>query len=182
MSHDIQVPAATYTIATGARGPQGPPGAVETTATILEKLQGAEADPDRIGAEYIPNAIVIPTGDPNDPEGLTTVEASHIGQLVLVEDTGAWYIWNGAEWLQLAPTPLTRTAAEGSPVGVVTPAYVGQKCIVGGPVSANRVEFTSLDGTTWTLTGPAGVIASASGYVRATHDGTSITYSSYPLS
>ncbi len=78
--------------------------------------------------------------------------------------------------------PITRTAAEGTPVGVVTPAYLGQKCIVGGPVSANRVEFSSLDGTTWTLTGPAGVIASASGYVRAAHDGTSIAYSAYSIS
>jgi hypothetical protein len=48
-------------------GPQGPSGATETPSSILDKLKGAENDPSRIGAEYLPDAIVIPDGD--DPNG-----------------------------------------------------------------------------------------------------------------
>jgi hypothetical protein len=58
----------TAVINVGKRGPKGDPGegSEETTATILEKLQGTEADAERIGAEYLPeqiNASIITLAD-----------------------------------------------------------------------------------------------------------------------
>jgi lysophospholipase L1-like esterase len=41
-----------------------------TAAAITTALQGAEADPERIGAEYLPDALTLATGDPNTGESL----------------------------------------------------------------------------------------------------------------
>lgn len=90
---------------------------------------------------------------------------------------GDWVRVAAGGGLQAVVPVILRTAAEGSPVGVITPDFLGQRCIVG---TATSIEYTSLDGIDWELTGPSGVINSIAGsYVRATHDGISITYTPY---
>jgi hypothetical protein len=42
-----------------------------TAAAITTALQGAEADPERIGAEYLPDALTLATGDPTTDAGIT---------------------------------------------------------------------------------------------------------------
>jgi hypothetical protein len=61
-------------------------GTVETAADVLNRLQGAEADPDRIGAEYLPDALILDAASSN-PNGGMSVANGDYGPLTL--------IWNG---------------------------------------------------------------------------------------
>jgi hypothetical protein len=79
----------------------------------------------------------------------------------------------GGVWMAVSPNvweiirgdvtlnPLSGTDTYGTPSvegsgssSLAAPAFPGQRCVVG---TTNPLEFTSLDGTTWALTGPAGV-------------------------
>lgn len=104
-----------------------------------------------------------------------------------VDETNAW-ISESTDFLPVGLTYLEQGTVTGEPSvkasveylptdGFPSPAFIGQRCIVG---TTSPLEYTSLDGSTWTLTGPAGVIESTPGqYLRATHDGASVVYSSY---
>lgn len=72
---------------------------------------------------------------------------------------------------------------------IAAPAFIGQKLHVGDAVTGNGNKLfyegveTAPDTLEFVLTGPAGVIETDTpgNYVKATHDGTSITYEPYLL-
>jgi hypothetical protein len=80
------------------------PIALETTASILEKLEGAAEVANRIGAEYLPDALTWATGDPNIPEsititGITDPEDSDPLVLPRIADSQGKPRWSDNGWV-----------------------------------------------------------------------------------
>ena len=65
-------------------------------AEILAKLQGVEANPDKIGAEYLPD-VLRGEGPPSE------AVASYVGQQYHDELNYVWYRWDGTTWALEAP-------------------------------------------------------------------------------
>jgi len=57
-----------------------------TEAAILDKLKGTEADPERIGAEFMPDSIVLEIGDPNETMRVTGLGFEIEGGSYFIED------------------------------------------------------------------------------------------------
>jgi hypothetical protein len=80
------------------------PFATETTESILEKLEGAEEDANKIGAEYLPDALTWASGDPNIPENLTVTGITEPldSDPVLLErvaDANGYARWEVDDWV-----------------------------------------------------------------------------------
>jgi hypothetical protein len=127
----------------------------ETTASILEKLEGAAEDANKIGAEYLPDALTWASGDPNIPEiltitGITTPADSDPLTLTRGEDISgvpSWELVGGLEWTMsyvegtwsladgdAAVYAASKTDAAGTPVGLTgwtISAGAGQPVITG---------------------------------------------------
>jgi hypothetical protein len=123
------------------------------------------------------------SGPPIQPRYILGVLDSEGGWLLIDAQLGAVWsapvsganVFNATNWQPVtgSGTPIfdTLPLETAQHTSLPTPQFIGQKCVVGAAIA---LEFTSLDGVVWTLTGPAGVIEdpnSLGGFLQLTVDG-----------
>ncbi len=188
-------------VVSAAQGPRGLPGIDGAGAVILTRT-AAQNNPN------IPTTLTvtgITTPGASNPLVLTRVTDANgyprweFGDFIMTWGSGDWELAAdlGNDYLsRVASTALTPvgltfdapTVGAGTPIVVgvgATPAALNQTCLVGGPVSTNRVPFRAISITPpiWQIDGPfAKNTSSPLTYDEIGSDGLAVTIEPYPLS